>query len=140
QLPADGEVAGLLALMLLTNARRPARTTGDGMPVSLPEQDRHLWVRADIVEGTAVLEEGLRQPARGTYRLQASIAALRVPGGRSGRLGPRRASLSPRPRRPGWSVSSAALSGDDAEAAGACPGTRNSQDHLGRTAENPAGG
>ena len=76
QLPTDGEVAGLLALMLLTNARRPARTTGDGMPVSLPEQDRHLWVREEIVEGTAVLAEGLRQPPRGTYRLQASIAAL----------------------------------------------------------------
>ncbi|HEV7758951.1 MAG TPA: sigma-70 family RNA polymerase sigma factor [Acidimicrobiales bacterium] len=75
-LPDDGEVAGLLALMLLTDARRPARTGPIGELVPLADQDRSLWDRAQIAEGTAL---GVRAMARGRvgqYQLQAAIAAL----------------------------------------------------------------
>jgi RNA polymerase sigma factor (sigma-70 family) len=75
-LPADGEVAGLLALMLLTDARRPARVDGDGNPVPLAEQDRGRWLRPLIDEGTAVLDAAYAAGAVGPYQLQAAIAAL----------------------------------------------------------------
>ncbi len=75
-LPADGEVAGLLALMLLTDARRPARTRSDGAIVALADQDRTLWNRAAITEGTALLEQTLTTAPIGPYQLQAAIAAL----------------------------------------------------------------
>ncbi|MEU8221932.1 sigma-70 family RNA polymerase sigma factor [Kribbella sp. NPDC048915] len=75
-LPADGEVAGLLALMLLTDARRPARTMDDGALVPLPEQDRSLWDAAAIAEGTALIEAALRSAPVGPYQLQAAIAAV----------------------------------------------------------------
>jgi RNA polymerase sigma factor (sigma-70 family) len=75
-LPDDGEVAGLLALMLLTDARRPARSADDGELIPLDEQDRTRWDRALIAEGTAVLDAAMRRGAVGEYQLQAAIAAL----------------------------------------------------------------
>ncbi|MEU4193856.1 DUF6596 domain-containing protein [Kribbella sp. NPDC026611] len=75
-LPDDGEVAGLLALMLLTDARRPARTTPDGSLVPLPEQDRALWDAAAIAEGTELIASTLRTAPIGAYQLQAAIAAV----------------------------------------------------------------
>jgi predicted RNA polymerase sigma factor len=75
-LPEDGEVAGLLALMLLIDARRPARTTADGELVPLAEQDRTLWDRAQIDEGTAILDAAMGKPPVGEYRIQAAIAAV----------------------------------------------------------------
>jgi RNA polymerase sigma factor (sigma-70 family) len=74
--PDDGEVAGLLALMLLTDARRPARTAPDGSLVPLAEQDRTLWNRAAIAEGTSLVETALRTTPVGPYQIQAAIAAL----------------------------------------------------------------
>jgi len=76
ELPAEGEVAGLLALMLLTDARRPARTTVDGALVPLPEQDRTLWDAAAIAEGTELIATTLRTAPVGPYQLQAAIAAV----------------------------------------------------------------
>jgi predicted RNA polymerase sigma factor len=75
-LPDDGEVAGLLGLMLLTEARRPARTTPDGSLVPLAEQDRSLWDRNLIGEGTALVTEALAGSRLGPYQLQAAIAAV----------------------------------------------------------------
>jgi len=83
QRPADGEVAGLLALMLLTDARRPARTGPDGALVSLAEQDRARWDRAAIREGTALVRQALRDTAVGPYQVQAAIAALHDEAGRA---------------------------------------------------------
>jgi RNA polymerase sigma factor (sigma-70 family) len=74
--PDDGEVAGLLALMLLTDARRPARTGADGELVPLAEQDRTLWDRRLIVEGVTLVTGALARGAVGEYQLQAAIAAL----------------------------------------------------------------
>jgi RNA polymerase sigma factor (sigma-70 family) len=74
--PADGEVAGLLALMLLTEARRAARTTPAGALVPLESQDRSRWDRSLIAEGTALLASTLRTAALGPYQLQAAIAAV----------------------------------------------------------------
>jgi RNA polymerase sigma factor (sigma-70 family) len=74
--PDDAETAGLLALMLLTDARRPARTAPDGRPVPLAEQDRKRWDRPRITEGSAVLAEAIARRAVGEYQLQAAIAAL----------------------------------------------------------------
>jgi predicted RNA polymerase sigma factor len=75
-LPDDGEVAGLLALMLLTDARRPARTRDDGSLVPLAEQDRSRWDAALVTEGTALVEAALARAAVGPYQLQAAIAAV----------------------------------------------------------------
>jgi len=75
-LPGDGEVAGLLALMLLTDARRPARTGPGGELVPLAEQDRARWDAAAIAEGTALVTAALTRPPLGPYQLQAAIAAL----------------------------------------------------------------
>jgi predicted RNA polymerase sigma factor len=76
QLPDDGEVAGLLALMLLTDARRPARTRPDGQLVPLAEQDRRLWDAQAIAEGIAVITQALARAPIGPYQLQAAIAAV----------------------------------------------------------------
>ncbi|MFI5734629.1 RNA polymerase sigma factor [Kribbella sp. NPDC051587] len=76
QLPAEGEVAGLLALMLLTDARRPARTTPDGHLVPLPDQDRSRWNRESIAEGTDLITTTLTTAPVGPYQLQAAIAAV----------------------------------------------------------------
>ncbi|WP_169979938.1 RNA polymerase sigma factor [Microbispora sp. H10836] len=70
------EAAGLLALMLLTDARRPARTGPGGVPVPLAEQDRSLWDREAIAEGVALLTTALRRGAAGPYQIQAAIAAV----------------------------------------------------------------
>jgi RNA polymerase sigma factor (sigma-70 family) len=75
QLPGDGEVTGLLALMLLTHARRAARTTDAGDLVPLDEQDRTRWDRALIDEGTELIKTSLAGPELGPYQLQAAIAA-----------------------------------------------------------------
>ncbi len=76
QLPGVGEVAGLLALLLLTDARRRARTGPAGELVPLAEQDRSLWDRAQIEEGTALVTATLSRGSVGSYQLQAAIAAL----------------------------------------------------------------
>ena len=75
-LPDDPEVAGLLALMLLTDARRPARTSADGELIPLPEQDRTLWDRARIAEGVALLNDAMARGRVGEYQIQAAIAAI----------------------------------------------------------------
>ena len=75
-LPADGEVAGLLALELLTDARRQARTGPGGEPIPLAEQDRGRWNAAYIAEGVALITAALRGGRPGPYQLQAAIAAL----------------------------------------------------------------
>ena len=75
-LPDDGEVAGLLALMLLTDARRPARTDSGGDLIPLDEQDRSLWDRRLIAEGVALIDGAVTKGAVGEYQLQAAIAAL----------------------------------------------------------------
>lgn len=75
-LPEEGEVAGLLALMLLTDARRPARTRPDGTLVPLAEQDRSLWDQAAIQEGVALITHALTHAPLGPYQLQAAIAAV----------------------------------------------------------------
>jgi RNA polymerase sigma factor (sigma-70 family) len=76
RLPADGEVSGLLALMLLTDARRPARTCSDGTLVSLAEQDRALWDSDAIAEGVALITDTLSRAPVGQYQVQAAIAAI----------------------------------------------------------------
>ncbi len=75
-LPDDGEVAGLLALMLLTDARRHARTTANGELVPLADQDRTLWDADKIAEGVALVTEALPRGTAGPYQLQAAIAAI----------------------------------------------------------------
>ena len=75
-LPHDGETAGLLALMLLTDARRPARTRPDGSLVSLAEQDRSRWDRTAITEGVALVSAALATAPIGAFQLQAAIAAV----------------------------------------------------------------
>jgi RNA polymerase sigma factor (sigma-70 family) len=74
--PGDSEVAGLLALMLLTDSRRAARTGPDGGIVLLADQDRGLWDRTAIDEGVALVESALARGPIGPYQLQAAIAAL----------------------------------------------------------------
>ncbi|MBE2318934.1 sigma-70 family RNA polymerase sigma factor [Solirubrobacter sp. CPCC 204708] len=74
-MPDTAEALGLLALLLLTDARTPARLRGDEL-VALAEQDRALWDGALIAEGVAVLERALRLPHPGAYTIQAAIAAL----------------------------------------------------------------
>jgi RNA polymerase sigma factor (sigma-70 family) len=76
--PDDGEAAGLLALMLLTDARRATRSTPDGGLVPLAEQDRTRWDRARIAEGVALVSDALAHAAPGPYQLQAAIAAVHV--------------------------------------------------------------
>lgn len=76
RLPADGEVAGLLALMLLTDARRPARTHADGTLVPLAEQDRSRWDGQAIAEGVDLITKTLASAPIGPYQLQAAIAAI----------------------------------------------------------------
>ncbi|MGW5667292.1 RNA polymerase sigma factor [Micromonospora sp. NPDC003776] len=77
-LPADGEVAGLLALMLLTDARRPARTGPDGVLVPLAEQDRTRWDPDAIQEGVALVTRAMAGSPPGPYQLQAAIAAVHL--------------------------------------------------------------
>lgn len=76
RLPEDGEVAGLLALMLLTDARRATRTTPEGALVALADQDRGRWDAARIAEGVALVSGALASRPLGPYQLQAAIAAV----------------------------------------------------------------
>ena len=75
-LPGDCEVTGLLALMLLTDARRNARSGPDGELIPLTRQDRSQWDQAQIAEGIALISAALRQGRVGPYQLQAAIAAV----------------------------------------------------------------
>ncbi|MGH3455710.1 MAG: RNA polymerase sigma factor [Nocardioidaceae bacterium] len=75
-LPRDGEVAGLLALMLLTEARRPARTRPDGALLPLAEQDRSRWEQRLVAEGVDLITDTLSWAPLGPYQLQAAIAAV----------------------------------------------------------------
>jgi RNA polymerase sigma factor (sigma-70 family) len=75
-LPKNPEVTGLLALLLLTDARRAARATPSGELIPLDEQNRSLWDRQMITEGTAMVTAAMAQGAVGEYQLQAAIAAL----------------------------------------------------------------
>ena len=76
RLPDDGEVTGLLALMLLTDARRPARSLADGSLVPLAEQERALWDTPSIVEGVTLISAVLPRARLGPYQVQAAIAAV----------------------------------------------------------------
>jgi len=75
-LPADADVAGLLALVLITDARRATRTGPDGSLLLLEEQDRSLWDRAEIETGASLVREALRRRPPGRFALQAAIAAV----------------------------------------------------------------
>jgi RNA polymerase sigma factor (sigma-70 family) len=75
-MPNDGDVAGLLALMLLTDARRNARTGPGGELIPLDEQDRTLWNSKQIADGIALISSTLATGSIGSYQLQAAIAAL----------------------------------------------------------------
>ncbi|WP_238008270.1 sigma-70 family RNA polymerase sigma factor [Dactylosporangium sp. AC04546] len=79
-MPDEPEVLGLLALMLLTEARRPARSTPDGSLVLLADQDRSLWDRAMIAEGHALVRRCLRRDRPGPYQIQAAINAVHTDG------------------------------------------------------------
>ncbi|MBE1490436.1 RNA polymerase sigma factor [Plantactinospora soyae] len=82
-LPDDGEVAGLLALMLLTEARRAARTRADGSLVPLADQDRSRWNRSSIDEGVALITHTLAHAPVGPYQVQAAIAAVHAEAARA---------------------------------------------------------
>jgi RNA polymerase sigma-70 factor, ECF subfamily len=75
-LPDEPEAIGLLAMMLLTEARRPARTDADGHLVPLPEQDRTLWTRELIAQGQQLVRTCLRRNTPGPYQIQAAIQAV----------------------------------------------------------------
>jgi len=75
-MPDEGEVAGLLALMLLIESRRPTRTTGDGGLVLLADQDRSRWDHGLIAEGQAIVRRCLRRGQPGPYQIQAAINAV----------------------------------------------------------------
>jgi RNA polymerase sigma-70 factor, ECF subfamily len=75
-MPDEPEVIGLLALMLLTESRRPARTDADGGLIPLPEQDRNRWTRELMTEGQQLVRACLRRNAPGRYQIQAAINAV----------------------------------------------------------------
>jgi len=75
-MPDDVEVTGLLALMVLTDARSPARTAPDGALIPMAEQDRTRWNSGDIAEGVALISHALPRGTPGPYQLQAAIAAI----------------------------------------------------------------
>ncbi len=74
--PSEPEIMGLLALLLLQHARAPARLDDEGAIVLLEDQDRSFWNRAMIAEGLALLDKAVRHQHRGTYQVQAAIAAM----------------------------------------------------------------
>lgn len=74
-MPDEPEVHGMLALMLLHDARRPARIDANGDLVTLEEQDRSLWDQTQIAEGLTILERALRRRRAGPFQIQAAIAA-----------------------------------------------------------------
>ncbi|MDQ3981378.1 MAG: RNA polymerase sigma factor [Actinomycetota bacterium] len=75
-MPDEPEAVGLLALLLLTDSRRPARSAGDGSLVLLPDQDRRLWDSSLVAEGRALVKACLRRDAPGPYQIQAAIAEV----------------------------------------------------------------
>jgi RNA polymerase sigma-70 factor (ECF subfamily) len=77
-MPSEPEASGLLALMLMHDARRPARLDADGEIVTLEDQDRGAWDAAEIREGVGMLEGTLRLGRLGPYQVQAAIAACHV--------------------------------------------------------------
>jgi predicted RNA polymerase sigma factor len=83
-LPEDGEVNGLLALMLLTDARRSARSGPEGEIIPLDEQDRSLWDKEAIREGVRLVAGGMTHGPAGSYLLQAAIAAVHDEAARAG--------------------------------------------------------
>jgi RNA polymerase sigma-70 factor (ECF subfamily) len=84
-LPGRAEIAGLLALMLLHDARRPARASAEGDIILLDDQDRNLWDQTQIGEGLQLIERALRAPGRpSSYSVQAAIAALHARARRHG--------------------------------------------------------
>jgi RNA polymerase sigma-70 factor (ECF subfamily) len=84
QLLAEPDVMGLLALMLLHDSRRLARTSADGMPVLLDDQDRSLWDRSSIGEGIELTERALLSRRCGSYTIQAAIAAVHAEAATAG--------------------------------------------------------
>ena len=150
-LPADADVAGLLALILLTDARRETRVGPDGRLLLLAEQDRARWDRAEIAEGVALVREALRRRPPSRYALQAAIAAVHAEapswdetdwarGGRPVRPAGRgvavagggaqpggRGRLRPRVRRPAWPRSTRWPPSRSSPATGTCrpPGRRS---------------
>ena len=83
-LPEDPEVAGLLALMLLTDSRRKARTGPDEELIPLAKQDRSLWDQKEIAEGIALVTAALPKGSVGIYQLQAAISAVHAEAARAG--------------------------------------------------------
>src|SRR5579871_2061941 len=83
-MPDEPEVLGLLALMLLIEARRPSRTGADGALVPLPEQDRSLWDRGLIAEGQSIVRGCLRRNLPGPYQIQAAINAVHTDAASAG--------------------------------------------------------
>src|SRR5439155_25029762 len=75
-MPDEPEALGLLALLLLTESRRAARTAADGTIVLLPDQDRARWDRALIAEGQAIVRRCLQRNQPGPYQIQAAISAV----------------------------------------------------------------
>jgi RNA polymerase sigma-70 factor (ECF subfamily) len=84
-MPDEPEAVGLLALMLLTEARRPARTGTDGSMIRLADQDRTLWDEAFITEGHALVRACLRRNQPGPFQIQAAIAAVHADAGTANR-------------------------------------------------------
>jgi RNA polymerase sigma-70 factor, ECF subfamily len=82
-MPGEPEAGGLLALLLLSDARRPARVAADGALIPLEEQDRSRWNAEAIAQGLAVLDAALAQRRRGSYQVQAAIAALHAQAARA---------------------------------------------------------
>src|SRR5205823_6509799 len=82
-MPDEPEASGLLALMLLHDARRDARVDAGGELVPLEDQDRSRWDAASISEGVAILEDALRRGRPGPYQVQAAIAACHVTAARA---------------------------------------------------------
>ena len=99
-MPDEPEAPGLLALLLLTESRRPARTAPDGALVLLADQDRSLWDRALIAEGQAIVRACLRRNRPGPYQIQAAIDAVhtRRADRRGHRLGPDPGAVRPAAR------------------------------------------
>jgi RNA polymerase sigma-70 factor (ECF subfamily) len=83
-LPAEQEARGLLALMLLIEARREARTDAEGDPVRLADQDRAQWNRALIAEGQSLVRGCLAENRPGPYQVQAAIQAVHADAARAG--------------------------------------------------------
>ena len=96
-MPDEPEVVGLLALLLLTESRRPARLAADGSIVLLPDQDRDRWDRALIEEGQALVRACLRRSQPGPFQIQAAIDAVHADARDRGRhrLAPDRPALRP---------------------------------------------